>query len=198
MALSDSELVSAAQRGDIALVRRLLQDPEPPDSLALHAAACCDEAAVIAELLRDHRVDCLARSKNGATVLHHAAASNSLNTLRALAGSSGYSSLVQTTNEWGETPLHLAEAAGHTAAIRLLIDSGADLHAKDSWARTPSQVSKEQHSKETSTEAQPSAVPHVAIEMRSAVQDEPPCKKLPLYVNVNRTPHTLIAVLTLR
>ena len=40
-------------------------------------------------------------------------------------------------DEWGNTPLHLAAFDGNKAAVALLIDSGADINAKDESGTTP-------------------------------------------------------------
>jgi hypothetical protein len=44
---------------------------------------------------------------------------------------------VSATNEYRETPLHLASREGHEGMAQLLIDSGADVSATDKYGQTP-------------------------------------------------------------
>ena len=110
---------------------------------ALHWACSCDELAVVSLLLDDSRVTRDARSTHGMTALHHAAVANAMRVLPVLLADRSVFDM-ESTNEWGESPLHLAAAAGHKAAVRVLLDAGASVVAADRWGRTPSRVAQQQ------------------------------------------------------
>ena len=47
-------------------------------------------------------------------------------------------------NNFGATPLHHAVGDGNIQAVRLLLEHGADVHARDKRGKTPSQLTKQQ------------------------------------------------------
>ena len=47
-------------------------------------------------------------------------------------------------NNFGATPLHHAVGDRNIQAVRLLLEHGADVHARDKRGKTPSQLTKQQ------------------------------------------------------
>ena len=47
-------------------------------------------------------------------------------------------------NNFGATSLHCAVGDGNIQAVRLLLEHGADVHARDKRGKTPSQLTKQQ------------------------------------------------------
>ena len=45
-------------------------------------------------------------------------------------------------NNFGPTPLHHAVGDGNIQAVRLLLEHGADVHARDKRGKTPSELTK--------------------------------------------------------
>ena len=102
-------------------------------------------------LLNDSRTNATAQTKRGMTCLHQAAISNSLRVLDVLLGSkkavgfvnehcvklsnryccSQCTSLLNLENQWGETAMHLAAAAGHARVLEKLVGAGAQLNPED-------------------------------------------------------------------
>ena len=146
-------MIDAAQRGDTAAIAAAMRtgndefDVNARDiqhgMTALLWACSCDEADVVKLLLMDPRVDRRALSKYEMAVLHHAAAANAMRVLPLLLDDDA-SFPVDGCNEWKETALHLAAAAGHRAAVGALLRAGASVTATDKWGRTPSFVARQQ------------------------------------------------------
>ena len=149
--LSACGMIDAAQRGDTAAIAAAMRtgndefDVNARDiqhgMTALLWACSCDEADVVKLLLMDPRVDRRALSKYEMAVLHHAAAANAMRVLPLLLDDDA-SFPVDGCNEWKETALHLAAAAGHRAAVGALLRAGASVDATDKWGRTPSFVAR--------------------------------------------------------
>ena len=148
-------LLLAAQRGDSAgLQRELLADSssslvedardETHQMCALCWAAVSDELECVRLLLEDGRASLHSRSAHGMSVLHHAASSASIRTLRLLLEQSVSNAVTNAVNEWDETPVHLAAASGHKTSIECLVAAGADLKLQDRWGRTPAMVARQQ------------------------------------------------------
>lgn len=80
------------------------------------------------------------------SALHIASQSNSLRCARALLDVGG--AQLDATNEWCETPLHLAAAAGHVALVEVLLAASRERQydwqdAKDRWGRSVPRVARE-------------------------------------------------------
>ena len=137
------ELLDAARRGDLAAVRALLRAGTDPnvaqgDGLtALHVAAQGGNLD-IAKALIDAKANVEAKSRlGGYTPLHLAAQGGHVTVVRALLDGGAVAGSTTTTT--GVTPLHLAaQALNGEAVIRLLVERGAPLEAKERQAeQTP-------------------------------------------------------------
>jgi len=131
---ADTRLADAAQRGDRAAVKALLQQhadanaPAGDGSTALHWAALQDDVE-LAELLLKAGANPNAATRNGAlTPLFMACRNGSAPLISALlaAGASANS-----VNAAGTSALMAASAAGNPAAVQLLLEHGADVNAKE-------------------------------------------------------------------
>ena len=49
---------------------------------------------------------------------------------------------INVRDNFGNTPLHSAARLANSMIVRILLESGADIHAKDNRLRLPSQVAK--------------------------------------------------------
>ena len=72
--------------------------------------------------------------------LHIAAEKGSIHCVEALSRCRGFSFHTQQTDEIGRTPLHLAARYGHTKIGMLLVNSGAQVDARDCQGATPLHV----------------------------------------------------------
>ncbi len=126
-------LFQAIQRGDTAAVKRLLSQGVSANSQdfegtpALMAAALYGTADSI-QLLLDHGANPNSRNSAGATPLHWAVP-DAAKVKRLLAA--GADANARSTN-FQRTPLLVAASyPGSVAVLQLLLDHGADIHAKD-------------------------------------------------------------------
>jgi ankyrin repeat protein len=139
--VASSPVADAAQRGDVATVRKLIAEgvsvnvAQGDGMTALHWAADRGDSALAAVLLRA-KANVRATTRIGAyTPLHIAARTGNPAVVRELlaAGSD-----VKTTTTSGATALHFAAAAGNPDAVAALLDKGADPNARESaWGQTP-------------------------------------------------------------
>ena len=78
-----------------------------------------------------------ARTRDGYTALHYAAAGGHLSVVEFLVGSGAS---VAFATRFGSTALHVAASWGHLDVVQFvvqfLVGSGADVHARDNWGRT--------------------------------------------------------------
>jgi ankyrin repeat protein len=141
-ALSDRALLDAAKRGDVAAVRQALKEGADPnfaqgDGLtALHLAAEAGQLEVTKVLLAA-RANVHAKTRIGAyTPLHLAAGAGHVDVVTALL-EAGADARAATTSS-GVTPLHLAaKALNGDAAVRALLQKGADVNARERSDQTP-------------------------------------------------------------
>ena len=132
---TQSPLVDAVRRSDLAEVRALLRQGADVDSAeedgttALHWAASQDDAAATDALL-DAGASVSVRNRYGVTPLLLACTSGSLAIVERLldAGADPNSALPE-----GETALMAAARAGKSDVVRLLASRGASVDARESW-----------------------------------------------------------------
>lgn len=138
-------LLQAAEAGDASRVRKLLRQgipanatlttenllPAEKGATALHYAVANGHASVVRALLAA-RADANARTANGVTPLHKAAAESE--TIGALlrAGAN-----VNAMDASGRTPLHWAARYDDAQAVRMFAGRGADANAADNGDNTP-------------------------------------------------------------
>jgi len=141
-AQSKSPIADAAQRGDTAAVRALLQDgadvaaAQGDGMTALHWAAERGDAEL-------SRILITAGSNTGAvtrigeyTPLHLAAKAGSPEVVKALL--EARADIEAKASTTGVTAMHFAAASGSAEVVNLLADAQADLNAKESqWGQTP-------------------------------------------------------------
>ncbi|MGV3590645.1 MAG: ankyrin repeat domain-containing protein [Gammaproteobacteria bacterium] len=132
-------LADAAQQGDLATVRQLLQEgadvnePQIDGTTALHWAAQANDVAMTRVLL-DASADANARNRVGAPPLLPAAINGNAELLTLLLD--GGADPNESVSATGDTPLMLAARTGLTEAIEVLIAHGADVNASEMWGHT--------------------------------------------------------------
>ena len=138
----DSPVADAAMRGDLALVRSLINQgadvngAQGDGMTALHWAAENGSAAT-ADLLLSAGANLSAVTRlGGYTPLHLAAKAGSAEVVRVFLEAGADPRAATTTG--GATALHFAAAAGNGHAVTELIEHGADPNAVESaWGQTP-------------------------------------------------------------
>lgn len=144
-------LGAAAQRGDLKVVQQLilrkdksiLNAQDIKGYAPIHHAAYFDESQILKLLLDDSLVDPTTKTKKGLTCLHLAAIQNSLQAIDVILKIKRSANLLDITNDWKESPLHVAAAAGHANVVKRLLTHGADATGRDKWNRTPLMVARE-------------------------------------------------------
>ena len=146
-------------------------DQEEPEVLALMQAAEKGKVAVVRKLLRQG-VDVNTRNRHGRTALFHAATYGQKKVVQVLlahgadvnipeeegqilagrtplmaATGHGHAAIVQALLDkgarveakdgYGGTALRSAAAGGHVTVVRMLLSKGADVNSKDRWGKTP-------------------------------------------------------------
>ena len=139
--VASSPVADAAQRGDVAAVKKLIgagasvNAAQGDGMTALHWAADRGDSALTAVLVRA-KANVRATTRIGAyTPLHIASRTGNPAVVRLLlaAGSD-----VKATTTSGATALHLAAAAGNPEVVAALLEKGADPNARESqWGQTP-------------------------------------------------------------
>jgi ankyrin repeat protein len=99
----------------------------------LYFAAQDGHASLVRKLL-ERGADPAAANADGWTPLHAAASRGRAEAVRALLGKTA----VDPRTRRQETPLHLAVAGGHAEVARILVEAKADVDARDSSGRAPS------------------------------------------------------------
>jgi ankyrin repeat protein len=130
--VSNTQLHTAAQRGDVALLRQALNSNADPDafqgfSTPLQSAALRGHLEVV-RVLVDHKANVNAMSSyTNQTALHEASLMGHHDVVRQLINARA---MVNASNSDLETPLHLAMNFHLHAIAAILIDAGADINAK--------------------------------------------------------------------
>jgi len=136
-------LYDAAEKGDLAAVRRLLGQGakvkarnKSSGRTPLHAAAYRDNKEVV-ELLIKNGADVNTRDKTGDTPLHLAAGEGNKAVAELLITNGA--DVNARTKYGGNTPLHEAARStySHYGVLELLISNGADVNARDKHGHTP-------------------------------------------------------------
>ena len=128
-------LPQAAQRGDLATVRQLLQQGASADArdsggvTALMYAAEAGHTSIVSHLLQKGANPNLSDSHYGMTALMVAAAEGRTKVVRLLLGAKA--DVNAKDDNLGATALLGAAEYGHTGVIELLLSNGADVNAKD-------------------------------------------------------------------
>lgn len=145
----ESDLLNAADSGDVGAIERLVEEHgahvnEARDikgKTPLHLAAEGGHQATCGELLRlDANVN--ARDKEGRTPLHLAAAKGHTGTMEELLASGAD---VNARDRRGDTPLHLAADNIYGGGVETLLRQGADPTIRNQSGRTALDVAKRNH-----------------------------------------------------
>ena len=134
-----SDVADAAQRGDTAAVRSLVQKkadvnaPQIDGATALHWAVQADDLELADLLIRNGAIVSTA-TVAGATPLQLAALNGSAALLDRLiaAGADPNAPLTRS----GDTALMIASRTGKVDAVRMLLDRGAKVNAQETWGGT--------------------------------------------------------------
>jgi len=138
-ASAKSEVADAAQHGDKAAVRTLLQakadvnTPQADGTTGLHWAAQADDLE-LADLLIRAGAKVSAANVAGATPMLLASTNGSAAMLQRLlaAGADANAPLTRS----GDTALMMASRTGKADAVRVLLDAGAKINAQETWGGT--------------------------------------------------------------
>ena len=132
---ADTALLNAVKSGNVAAVRRLLQQgaavnaSETDGTSPLHWAVESDDPEMI-RLLLNAGADAKRANRYGMTPLHLAAVNGNAAVMRDLLAAGANPNAVLPE---GETVLMSAARTGSAEAVRLLLDRGADVNAQDKW-----------------------------------------------------------------
>ena len=137
--MNNQQLRSAAQRGNLALVRQALQNGADVNGADLGWTplhyACWKGHLEVARFLLDSGATLHAIDKKDRTPLHHACRYGHLEVARFLLDSGA---TLHAHNNYGDTPFHDACAFGHLDVIQYLVTScDADLKATNNYGATP-------------------------------------------------------------
>ena len=169
----EDELISAADSGDTAKVRALIEKDVDVNAkgdggrTALMGAALIGNTETV-KLLIEKGADINAKDNKGKTALISPAFLGRTETVKLLI-EKGADVNAKTTK--GKTALMLAIIIGNTETVKLLIEKGADINVKDEDGKTALMLAKEKwNNKETDTLLSPSYLS--AIEAMEKRKDE--------------------------
>ena len=95
-----------------------------------------DVTKEIIELLIDSNANIEAANEDGYTPIHFAVTNKQLDVVKVLHGK-GAKLDISCLPDNPDKPLHLAAKSGETKIVEYLVDSGADINARDDENRTP-------------------------------------------------------------
>jgi ankyrin repeat protein len=117
---------------------------------ALHSACYFDELEIIKLLIHDKEINSSLKNHRKESILHICASSNAFNCLQYLCDlikKNEIENLIDSVNEWDETPLHLGVAGGSFDCVKILCENNSSTNLKDKWNRSAVQVAFENGNK---------------------------------------------------
>lgn len=124
-----------ALREAVSATPAVLEAVDEDQRGVLHHAVLARHPALLQWLLAAE-APLLAADDAGWTVLHLAASIGDAEAASLVLGQAGAAALLNARNEQGSTPLHYAASRGHQAAVRVLLEAGADALAVNRYGQT--------------------------------------------------------------
>jgi ankyrin repeat protein len=145
-----ADFLEAATNGNLETITELImKEAIPSNRLALintvdkytgntplHNAAMAGSSTVV-RLLLENGATLNSRDKDRRTPLHLSAEMGHPGVTKLLLDQPDGKKLVDSRNVWSETPLRHAVLGRHLETVKLLVESGADVNARDQWRETP-------------------------------------------------------------
>lgn len=146
------ELAAAAQLGDVDALRLALDnlngsidEPVEDGDTALHLA-CLYGYLPCVQLLLERGANLEATDEDGAVPLHDACAGGFTEIVQLLLNSANspecVKGMLDSVDAEGDTPLHHAARGEHVDIIRLLLSSGASPTTRNTYGKTPNELTE--------------------------------------------------------
>lgn len=174
-------LISAAMRGDVEMIERLLEMGLNPDGIdqngmtALHHASRMGHPAVVDSLVR-HNANIYLETKSGnhETALHLCAENSTQAHLLAMTHLLNAGAHIEAPDRNGDRPLHYAARCGNLNGVNILLGNKADPTSENTLRRTPSQVAGSRGAEpKRSATAAASSPRHSARDSRQTTRNNP-------------------------